>query len=206
MVTAAKRSLLKSRFVNGFLDTEIKTFSRLFPKQQFLFRDSTLSKSVIDRDLKKSRNKCFFHYSNLGTKTKINFTLSPFTTLFPGLENCWANFKSFFKKWRLCPSVHFIPFWRNITYRWISLELISWNSTQKENFVVAYLFPPEHMKLGIFMAQSCSDLSKQCTYQNLLLFWHSQCRGRIRCLSSFLSQGISQACIPGRFVLQRWSI
>ena len=159
-----------------------RLFPDFFPKQQFLFRDSTLSKSVIDRALKKSRNKCFFHDSNLGTKTKTNFTLSPFTTLFPGLENCWANFKRLFQELKtLCFSAFFIPFWQNVTYRRISLELISWNSTQKENFLVAYLFPPYHMKLGIFMAQSCSDLSKKCTYQNLLLFWHSQCHGRIRC-------------------------
>ena len=87
-----------------------RLFPDFFPKQQFLFRDSRLSKLVIDRDLKKSRNKCFFHDSNLGTKTKTNFTLSPFTTVFPGLENCWANLKRLFQELKtLCFSA-FIPF------------------------------------------------------------------------------------------------
>ena len=60
------------------------------------------------------------------------FSLSPFTRLLPGLENCWANFKTFSR-------IH------NITHK-------------------------KHMKLGIYMSQSCSDLSKQCTYQNLFAF------------------------------------
>ena len=147
-----------------------------------------------------------FSLFKLRHKNKNKFHFISIYHTFSRSGKLLGKFQELFQEMKTLSFSAFIPFWRNITYRWISLELISWNSTQKENFVVAYLFPPEHMKLGIFMAQSCSDLSKQCTYQNLLLSWHSQCRGRIRCLSSFLSQGISQACIPGRFVLQRWSI
>ena len=56
----------KIRVRNWFFGSKNQDF---FPKQQFLFRDSRLLKSVIDKDLKKSRNKCFFHDSKLGTKT-----------------------------------------------------------------------------------------------------------------------------------------
>ena len=99
MMTAAITSLLKSGFITGFLDPEIKTLSRLFPKQQFLFWDSRLSKSVIDRDFKKSRNKCFFHDSNLSTKTKTYFTLSHF---FQVWKIAGQISRHFFKNWRLC--------------------------------------------------------------------------------------------------------
>ena len=77
------------------------------------------------------------------------------------------------------------------------VDFLEWYSERK--ICLTYLFPPWQMKLGIFMLQSCSDLSKQCTYQNLLLFWHSQCFGRSSLLKlpnywkisvPFLSQGI----------------
>ena len=60
----------KIRVRNWFFGSKNQDF---FPKQQFLFRDSRLLKSVIDKDLKKSRNKCFFHDSKLGTKNKNKF-------------------------------------------------------------------------------------------------------------------------------------
>ena len=104
----------KIRVRNWFFGSKNQDF---FPKQQFLFRDSRLLKSVIDKDLKKSRNKCFFHDSKLGTKTKTNFK-----RLFQELKT-------------LCFSA-FIIFWRNVKYRWTSLELISWNGTWKEKFVL----------------------------------------------------------------------
>ena len=54
-------SLLKLGFITGFLDPKISTFSRLFPKTTVSFSGLKVMKIlVIDRDLKKSRNKCFF--------------------------------------------------------------------------------------------------------------------------------------------------
>ena len=132
--------------------------------------------------------------TNRGPKKsrKTLFSLSPFTRLLPGLENCWANFKTFS---RIQDSVrtpkmnlHFFKLWC-ICFFSVRISNVgkfpsSWflgDGTQKEKIVVAYLFPPKHIKLDIFTSQSCSDVSKQCTYQNLLLFWCFQCGGHLRC-------------------------
>ena len=115
---SSQYNTFKIRVRNWFFGSKNQDF---FPKQQFLFRDSRLLKSVIDKDLKKSRNKCFFHDSKLGTKTKTNFK-----RLFQELKT-------------LCFSA-FIIFWRNVKYRWTSLELISWNGTWKEKFVLLIYF------------------------------------------------------------------
>ena len=81
-------------------------FQTFFQNNSFVFRDSRLLKSVIDKDLKKSRNNWF--------KLRHKKNISPFTTLFPGLENCWANFKRLCQELKtLCFSA-FIPFWRNL--------------------------------------------------------------------------------------------
>ena len=153
---AAKTSLLKSGFITGFLDPKIKTFSTLFPKTTFFFRDSRLSKLVIDRDLKNNRNKMLLSWFKLRHKNKNKFHFISIyhavTSLFPGLESCWANFKRLFQelttlrepwKWSciFSTSVHLFLFdeMSNICeFPW------SWflGIVLRKKIVVAYLFPP----------------------------------------------------------------
>ena len=104
-----------------FLDPKFKTFSRLFSKTIICFSRLTVVNWVINTDLKR---QSFLHsalhtnardwirfdqhekisllkyFSAALRKKKKDFlpffqTLSPFSRLFPGLGNCWANFKTF---------------------------------------------------------------------------------------------------------------
>ena len=115
-----------------FLEPNFKTFSRLFFKTKNSFYRLKVIKWVINRDLEKRRNQSFLMIYYKGTVTtgqcghtrvleilivwlngKKSFTykalpaalvsdfLSIFQT-FPGMENCYANFKTFFKNSRLC--------------------------------------------------------------------------------------------------------
>ena len=104
MVMAAKTSLLKSGFITGFLDPKIKTFSTLFPKTTFFFRDSRLSKLVIDRDLKNNRNKMLLSWFKLRHKNKNKFHfISIYQSLvfFQVWKVAGQISRDFFKNWRL---------------------------------------------------------------------------------------------------------
>ena len=104
MVMAAKTSLLKPGFITGFLDPKIKTFSTLFPKTTFFFRDSRLSKLVIDRDLKNNRNKMLLSWFKLRHKNKNKFHfISIYQSLvfFQVWKVAGQISRDFFKNWRL---------------------------------------------------------------------------------------------------------
>ena len=101
-----------------FLDPKFKTFSRLFPKQEFSRLE--VIKQGINTDLKKYRTNVFFydaletygrdltktkkillikHLCNFGEKTQDSLSFSQtsplFSRLLASLGNCWANLKSF---------------------------------------------------------------------------------------------------------------
>ena len=149
MATAAKTSLLKSGFVNWFLDPKIKPF---FPKQQFFFQTQGYQNRWPIETLKK-QEQSFSHDSNLGTKTKTNFILSPFTRLLPGLKNCWANFKTFSRiqdsVQTLKMNLHFFKLWCIYFFWWECRMWVNFPGVdflemvlRKKKIVVAYLFPP----------------------------------------------------------------
>ena len=152
MVTAAKMSLLKSGFVTVFLDPEIKTFSRLYSKTITVSFSRLRVIKIGDRKKAGTKINTFFMIQTYAQKQKQISLYLHLPHFFQIAENCWAKFKRLFQeletlcepwKW-ICIFSNFgafIPFWRNVKYWWISLELISCNSTQKK-IVVAYLIPP----------------------------------------------------------------
>ena len=99
------------------LDPKFKTFSRLYSKTKISFFRLKVIKYVINRDLKKlwcatsirarlnkiwtKRKKLTYKVLVVALKKKLKTfyhffqTLSLFSRLFPGLESCWANFKTF---------------------------------------------------------------------------------------------------------------
>ena len=154
MATAAKTSLLKSGFVNWFLDPKIKTF---FQTQGYQNRWPIEAVKKAEK-----RFSLYLHLPDFYQVWKIAGQIS----------RLLQEFKTLCKprKW-ICI---FSNFGAIVSFRW---ECRMWVNFPGVDFLEMVL----RKKLGIFMSQSCSDLSKQCTYQNLLLFWCFQCGGHLHC-------------------------
>ena len=91
--------------------TGFKTFSRLFSKQKCIFCKLEVIKQMINGDLFKMQKQSYCHgalqtQGQNWIKPLLKhllflrlFTIFPdvstFSRLFPGLDNCWANFKTF---------------------------------------------------------------------------------------------------------------
>ena len=210
----------KIRVRNWFFGSKNQDYFQTFFQNNysFFFETQGYQNRWSIMTLKKAGTNAFFMIQT--------FTSSLFTTLFPGLENRRANFKRLFQelktlcepwKW-ICIFSNFsafIPFWRDVEYLWISIKLISWNSTQKEKFVAAYFISSITHEIRHFHATVMQwliktvYLSKPIAFFTFSMPWSSSLLKlpNYRKISvPFLSQGISQACISGRFVLQRWPI
>ena len=138
-------------------------------------------------------------------------TLFHFSRLFPGLENCSTNFKTFSiiqeSIRTLKMTLHFFKLW----HRWISLELISWGQYSERNICCCLFISSITHEIRHFQRETCQNSVHIKTYCffDLLNAWSSsllKLPNYWKISVPFLSQGISQACISGRFLLQRCSI
>ena len=222
MATAAKTSLLKSGFVNWFLDPKITTF---FPKQHFFFQTQGYQNRWPIETLKKAGTK-LFSWFKLGHKNKSKFHSISICHTFTRSEKLLDKFQDFFKNSRLCANpenefaffqtlVHLFLFDENVECWYISLELISWGQySERKNCCCLFISPRTHEIRHFHIAVKnwlikTVYLSKPIAFLMFSMWWSSsllKLPDYWKISVPFLSQGISQACLSGRFFLQRWSI
>ena len=96
----------KIRVHNWFFGSKNQDFFHAFSQNNiFFFRDSRLSKLVIDRDLKNNRNKMLLSWFKLRHKNKNKFHfISIYQSLvfFQVWKVAGQISRDFFKNWRLC--------------------------------------------------------------------------------------------------------
>ena len=136
IMTIATQSLFPG--IVWIFGSKIQDFPQTFSKTIIYFSRLKVIKQVSNRDLKKSRNRALsmMNYKRTGnieydfsnrkiislvkyllqlSKNVLQFFPDIFSIfrLFPGLENCWANFKTFSRIQRLCMN----PFYFKISLK-----------------------------------------------------------------------------------------
>ena len=151
------------------------------------------------------------------------FSLSPFTKLLPGLENCWANFKTFSRIQdsvrNLKMNLHFFKLWCICFFsmRMSNVGKFPWSwflgdGTQREKnccclFISSITHEIRHFHVAVMQwLIKTVYLAKPIAFLMFSMWWSSsllKLPNYWKISIPFLSQGISQACLLGRFVLQR---
>ena len=148
-----------------------KTFSRLFPSNNFFFQSQHYQ--IDDRDLQETEEQSFFswyavnvraRWSKIWPKQKrchLKSTCSSFQKnlktsflfprLFSGLENCWANFKTF-KNSRLCMNPALLS----------QLPTLCKTGTWCTSTIIIHFWETIHLPLPLAHINTCFSLRAKC--------------------------------------------
>ena len=147
-------------------------------------------------------------YKNI-IKTQTKFHFSRLYLYLPAFFQTWkiarqTNFSRLLQEFNLHffqTLVHLLLFDENVKCRWIPWSWLLGESTAACNcLIITFMFSITHeiRHVHVIVMQMLSLPWSLSLLRSLINHWKMSV--------PFLSQGISQACISGRFVLQRWPI